>query len=144
MAVGYTFKPFVPSATTASGNDDIFTVPASHDYVIKSLVVHMEAASSTATTVKFQVSDAAGANFRDITPLYSTGATNGNTKIITLCSSGSIADSAAPSAIPNTLTDSAIFNNFGLVAGQILRAVITLGSAGLCVVCATVADYSAV
>ena len=143
MAVGYTFKPFVPSATVASGNDDIFTVPASHDYVIKSLVVHMTADNSTATTVKFQVSDAAGANFRDITPLYSTGATNGDTKIITLCSSMSLTE-APPTATPNSITDSAVFLNFGLVAGQVLRAVVTQDANGFSVICATVADYSAV
>lgn len=129
--MGYSFKAIAPvtNTTHTSANIDVFTVPASHTYLLKNFEIYMVAEASTATTGKVQISDAAGTTFYDLTPAYATGATTGNTGRVTLCVPVSNADTSAAIATGTRVLTPALTNMI-FEAGQKLRVVKTCAGSG--------------
>lgn len=132
--MGYSLKAFEPVKNvtpSASLDIDVFTVPASHTYLLKHLSIRMVADSSTATTGKIQVSATDGTTFTDVTSAFSTGATTGNTKAVDFCIPyTNVADSAVASTTTSTRATTSALHNLILAAGQKLRVVKTGATGG--------------
>ena len=132
--MGYSLKAFEPVTNTTPGatvNIDVFTVPASHTYLLKHLSIRMVADSSVATTAQIQVSATDGTTFSTITSAFSTAATTGNTKAVDFCIPySSIADNSTSATTTGSRSVSTALHNLILAAGQKLRVVKTGATGG--------------
>ena len=143
MATGYLFKALANQHILTTNPVNVVSVPTGHIYLLKGLHCAAKSSSSgaAATRFNFELSDTAGANFRQVTSTYGTIALDNKTAFANPATpgpgsgGGNFSDNVAEN--DNTLWD------LVMEAGQILRCVPTLmGTGGFIDVRASVADYT--
>ncbi len=145
MATGFILKNIGPVRYATPSSYNVFTVPAGHKYLLKSLLLVLgsgvRSATPYAATASFQISDAAGANFRAVTP--DMASTTANVRFLNLAQ---VNDNNNPTSTGETIVESSLLHNIVLEAGQILRVVADMAGLGLnpgfIDVTLTVADYT--
>lgn len=144
---GYVLKGITPinNVTVTSANIDVFTVPAGHIYLLKHFDMYLETAGTTPTTSKVQVSLADGTTFYDLTGVFSTATTTGNTKMISLAlPESNVAEGATPSTTTGSRSAIVAGHNMIFEEGQKLRVVKTGAASGVPVtrIFSSVVDYT--